>query len=238
LFSDENSKKRFKQEAVIIDKLEHPHIIKIIERGESGRQLFTAMEYLEGKTLESKINENKQLSINECLHIMVQISDALVFIHGKNVIHRDLKPANIMLVQNNGSPDFVKLLDFGLARMEFQTRLTRSGNFIGTLEYMSPEQLLNADSSPANDIFSLGVIFYRMLSGVNPFQGETIIEIMREVIKKEPFELLVSRPGIPGKLDYLVMKMMDKRPEQRPSAEAIRDYLLHFIQGYHFNISK
>lgn len=221
LFSDKNSKTRFRREGVIIDKLEHPNIIKIYERGESREKLFIAMEFLKGIVLENKIMAEGKIDIKESIHIMIQVADALAFIHKKNIIHRDLKPENIMLIEKDGDPNFVKLLDFGLARMEFQTKLTQSGNFVGTIEYISPEQMLNADSSPANDIFSLGVTFYRMLSGQSPFSGEMVVEVMRKVIKEEPPQVAKIRPDIPGKLNNLIMKMLAKKPEQRPTAEAV-----------------
>jgi len=225
LFSDTTNKKRFKREAAIIDKLEHPNIIKIFERGESKQTLFIAMEYLEGKTLEHKINEEGPLPLQESLDIMVQIASALVFIHGKNIIHRDLKPANIMLIEKDGNPNFVKLLDFGLARMELETRLTQSGNLIGTLQYLAPEQVLDAHSATTNDVFSLGVTYYYLLSGENPFTGETAVDIMRQIIIKEPVRISKLRPGIPGELDELVMQMMNKEPGERPSAKSIQDKL-------------
>jgi tetratricopeptide (TPR) repeat protein len=231
-FTDDNSKKRFKREAAIIDKLNHPNIIKIFEVGASKEKLFLAMELLEGKTLEDKIKEEGRLRLGESLHIMVQISDAITYIHSKNIIHRDLKPANIMLIEKNGDPHFVKLLDFGLAKMELETRLTQSGNFLGTLQYLAPEQVLDAYSVPANDVFSMGVIFYRMLCGKRPFTGETAIDIMRQIIIKEPPQVSECSPDIPGELDTLVMKMLDKEPGQRPSAESIRDTL----QGINQNV--
>ena len=227
-FTDESAKKRFKREALIIDKLEHPHIIKIYERGEYKEKLFIAMEWLKGRTLENKIMEEGQLDLKEALHIMTQLADALAFIHSKKIIHRDLKPGNIMLVERDGDANFVKLLDFGLAKMEFQTRLTQSGNFVGTIEYVSPEQLLNADSSPANDIFSLGVTFYKMLCGRSPFPGETVVEVMGQVLKTEPPVISECRGGIPAELDALIMKMLSKKPKQRPSAKSISDILGSF----------
>jgi serine/threonine protein kinase len=225
LFTDDNSKKRFKREAAIIDKLRHPNIIRIFEVGASKEKLFLAMEFLEGRTLEDKIKEEGQLRLRESLHIMVQISDAITYIHSKNIIHRDLKPANIMLIEKNGHPNFVKLLDFGLAKMELETRLTQSGNFLGTIQYLAPEQVLDAYSVPANDIFSMGVIFYHMLCGKRPFTGETAIDIIRQIIIKEPPKVSKCSPDIPGELDKLVMKMLDKEPGQRPSAGSIRDTL-------------
>ena len=132
-----------------------------------------------------------------------------------------------MLVEKDGDANFVKLLDFGLAKMEFQTRLTQSGNFVGTIEYVSPEQLLNADSSPAADIFSLGVTFYKMLCGRSPFPGETVVEVMGRILKTEAPGVSECREDIPEELDTLIIRMMEKKQEQRPTAESIRDSLRH-----------
>lgn len=130
-----------------------------------------------------------------------------------------------MLIEKNGDPNFVKLLDFGLAKMELETRVTQSGNFLGTLQYLAPEQVLDVYSVPANDIFSMGVFFYHMLCGKRPFTGEPAIDIMRQVIIKEPPKVSECSPDIPGELNTLVMKMPDKEPGKRPLAESIRDTL-------------
>jgi tetratricopeptide (TPR) repeat protein len=225
LFTDETSKRRFIREAAIIDKLHHPHIVTIFETGQAGQTLYIAMELLKGKPLDRLLSEEGPFPIDRCLHMLIQVSDALVFIHSQNVIHRDLKPANIMVMEKDGDPDFVKLLDFGLARMEFQAKLTQSGNFVGTLEYISPEQLLDAETSPANDIFSLGVTFYHVLCSESPFPGDTPIDIMRGIIKGEPAPPSRFRPEIPDTLDRLVMRMIDKTPDRRPPAQDVLEAL-------------
>jgi tetratricopeptide (TPR) repeat protein/tRNA A-37 threonylcarbamoyl transferase component Bud32 len=223
LFKDETSRKRFRQEAAIIDKLEHPNIVEIIERGEYKEKLFIAMELLQGKTLDVKIDEEGQIDLDECFHIMMQISDALVLIHSKEIIHRDLKPSNIMLVEKDGVPNFVKLLDFGLARMKFQTRITRTGVLMGTLNYMSPEQLAHSEFSLSSDVYSLGVTFYEMVTGKIAFPGDTANEIMKQVLDTTPIEPRRFRPDIPGELNDLIMKMLEKDKESRP---VIKDVLL------------
>jgi tetratricopeptide (TPR) repeat protein len=218
---DENSIRRFKREAAVIDKLDHPNIIRIFERGQAGQSLFIAMEFLAGKNLALLLTEEEQIAIDRCLHIMVQVTEALVFIHSQNIVHRDLKPDNIMVLERDGDKDFVKLLDFGLAKMELETRLTQTGNFVGTLEYMSPELLLNGNSSSANDIFSLGVTFYHLLCNRSPFPGESPVDIMREIIRSTPAAPYLFRLDIPMPLDGLVMQMIDKRPQQRPAADSV-----------------
>ena len=181
------------------------------------------MELLQGKTLNVKIDEQGKMELKECLHIMIQISDALVLIHSKNIIHRDLKPANIMLIERDGDPDFVKLLDFGLARVKSQTRITRTGILMGTMNYMSPEQLAHSEFSSASDVYSLGVTFYEIVTGKIAFPGDTANEIMKQVLDTTPIEPRRFRPDIPGELNDLIMKMLEKNKESRP---VIKDVLL------------
>lgn len=221
LFNDENNRKRFKQEAAIIDQLDHPNIIKIYERGQAGQNLFIAMELLEGKTLAQKITEVKKLELGEALHIMVQVADALAKIHSKSIIHRDLKPENIMLIERGQDANFVKLLDFGLAKMQHQTRLTQTGIVIGTISYMSPEQISGKGSAPASDVYALGIIFYEMITGVKPFIGETTIDIMKQILDKMPIEPIRFRFDISFELNRLIMWMLEKEQAARPHIQQV-----------------
>lgn len=221
LFNDETSRTRFKREAAIIDKLNHPNIVTVYERGQTQDALFIAMELLDGRPLDRFIAEETAVPLDRCLNIMKQTASALACIHEQNIIHRDLKPANIMISEKEGQRDFVKVLDFGLAREDVQSRLTQTGDFVGTLEYISPEQLLNAKTAPANDIFSLGVIYYRLLTGIGPFTGESPIEIMRRIIQETPSPPSHFREDVPPQLDKLILSMIAKDPEQRPKIENI-----------------
>jgi ligand-binding sensor domain-containing protein/tRNA A-37 threonylcarbamoyl transferase component Bud32 len=225
LFEDENNRKRFKQEAAIIDQLDHPNIVKVFERGQSGQNMFIAMELLEGGTLADKIMKEKQLKLDESLHIMLQTSSALAKIHSKKIIHRDMKPDNIMLIHRDGDPNFVKLLDFGLAKMQNQTRLTQTGIVIGTINYMAPEQISGKGSFIASDIYSLGVIFYEMVTGEKPFLGETTIDIMKQILDKSAIEPSRFRDDIPFDLNYLIMNMLFKEQEGRPAIGDVRERL-------------
>jgi serine/threonine-protein kinase len=225
LFEDEKNRKRFRQEAAIVDQLDHPNIIKVYERGQSRRSMYIAMELLEGKTLTKKIEEESPLDLFESLHIMVQVTDALAKIHSKDIIHRDMKPDNVMLIERDNDPNFVKLLDFGLAKMQHQTRLTQTGMVIGTINYMAPEQIAGSEVSGATDIYSIGVMFYEMLIGKKPFDGETSIDIMKEIIEKMPMEPVKCRGEIPLELNELVLRMMSKKQAERPAAEEILNSL-------------
>jgi serine/threonine-protein kinase len=156
---------------------------------------------------------------------MVQIADALVLIHGKDIVHRDLKPSNIMLIEKNEDPNYVKLLDFGLAKMKFQTTLTSSGILVGTLNYIAPEQLTDSEYTPAGDVYALGVTFYEMITGKIVFPGDTATDIMKQVLGETPVEPILFRPNIPPRLNDLIMKMISKKKEARPPAKDVLENL-------------
>ena len=218
LFKVESNRTRFKHEGAIIDKLDHPNILKIFERGIHEETLYFVMEFVEGKTLEKKIEEDGQIDLNEGIHIMTQLTDALALIHSRNIVHRDLKPANIMVTQKNGDPNFVKLLDFGLSKMKYQTRVTESGVFIGTVNYLAPEQIIDFEYSPASDIYSLGIIFYEMLIGHIVFTGDSLSAIVDRVLETTPPAPGKIRTGTPGELNRLILEMISKQNNRRPSA--------------------
>lgn len=223
LFAEERNRKRFKQEAAIVDQLDHPNIVKVFERGESKQNSYIAMELLEGKTLAQKIAEAHEgkMDVQESVSIMTQVCDALRKMHSKNIVHRDLKPENIMLIRKDGNPNFVKLLDFGLAMTDYHSRLTRTGAIIGTINYISPEQIARSEFSAVSDIYSAGVVFYEMVTGIVPFRGETTIEIMKQIISETPIEPKHFRPEISPHINDLIMTMMSKDTGSRPTAEDV-----------------
>ena len=221
LFKKETNRKRFKQEAVIIDKLVHPNIIRIFERGEYNDRLYIVTEFLDGIDLAEKIESEKNILLGDCLHIMKQLADALAFIHSRNIIHRDMKPANVMVIQKNQDPNHIMLLDFGLSRMKFQSQLTRTGVLVGTLNYMAPEQISDLHYSAAGDIYALGIIFYELLTGQTAFQGETFSAVEAQILENTLMEPMTFRAGIPAKLNQLVMEMVAKEPRLRPTAESV-----------------
>ncbi len=229
LAQDNILKKRLLREAAIIDQLAHPNVVKIIERGEHGNRLFIAMEFLEGKLLSDYIKSKIRLPVDESVEIMLQLLGALSWIHEKGVLHRDLKPENVMLVQQEGTKNFVKLLDFGLAKTESLARLTQSGILIGTINYLSPEYVKGRDFSKASDIYALGVIFYEMITGEQPFKGETTLEIMKKIIGRDPKEPREYCQEISPALNQLIMDMMAKVPDERPGLkDAIQRISSHY----------
>lgn len=224
-FQDEKSRRRFKNEGTLIDRLNHPHIVKIYERGEYKQKLFIAMEYLNGINLADKLVKQGKFGFRTALHIMVQIAECIDFIHSKNVMHRDLKPQNIMIIQKGDDLNYVKLLDFGLAKSKFQTKITRTGILIGTISYMAPEQITSTDSSFPSDIFSLGIIFYQMITGKLPFEGDTPTDVMRKIMGEDPVEPIKMTGNLPEKCNQLILNMLDKDPKKRPTATVLLESL-------------
>jgi len=231
IMMDAVNRKRFINEGQMIDLLNHPHIIEVIERGEYHQRLYMAMELLEGQTLSEIIKQENNIPISKCLEIMNQLIDALLSIHRKGIIHRDLKPENIMLIKKKYNNTFVKLLDFGLAKDQSLTRLTESGMIVGTICYIPPEQLSFSKFSFPGDIYSLGIIFYELLSGEKPFFGETTLDIMNQILGKDPFEPLFFRHDIPITINELIKKMIDKSPDQRPDIKNVKKIINKFLKG-------
>lgn len=223
---NEIQKKRFKNEALLVDRIDHPHIVKVHERGEDGEKLYIAMELLEGETLAERYKEEEYPSIPRAVRIMVQVADVLVSLHKENIIHRDLKPENIMLIAKNKDPDYVKLLDFGIARVPTFSHLTETGQILGTLPYMPPEVVSSGELSPAVDVYSLGIIAYEMLTRERPFTGERPIETMKQIIHHTPPEPLTFNPETPPRLNALVLRMIDKTPANRPDAQEVLQELI------------
>jgi serine/threonine-protein kinase len=153
------------------------------------------------------------------------VADVLSDLARENIIHRDLKLENIMLIREEGDPDFVKLLDFGIARIQTFSHLTESGTVLGTLPYMPPEVVSDRTLSPAVDIYSLGVIAYKLLTRTEPIKGEKPLDTMRQIVNKIPPPPIELNPEISPQLNHLILKMIEKRPELRPTAQQVIEEL-------------
>ncbi len=219
---DAESRARLFSEAKSAAALDHPFICKIYETGETEGKSFIAMEYVQGISLKAKLDAGP-IPRREALQIAEEIAEALQEAHGRRIIHRDLKPANVML-----SPQgHVKVLDFGLAKVlhseDFTCdsaqptvdSVTRPGVAVGTPGYMSPEQLRTQSVDERSDIFSLGVLVYEMLSGVNPFRRSSAVETSAAIINEDPPPVSCPGGSIPAALQHLVMKMLAKNPAER-----------------------
>ena len=211
LTRDNEAKQRFIHEAQAASALQHSNICTIhdIDESDAG-SLFIVMDCYEGDTLKNKM-VNCQLTIDNCIEIVTQVGQGLQKAHEKGIVHRDIKPANIM-VTNDG---VVKILDFGLAKLAGQGRLTRTGSTVGTAAYMSPEQARGLEVDHRTDIWSLGVVLFEMLTEKLPFQGDHEAAMLYSIVHEEPGQVLEHRLDIPVGLALTVSKALQKEPNER-----------------------
>lgn len=220
LGTDTDLVERFKREARNAAQLNHPNIITIYDFVEEEGHLYMVMELLEGQDLKELIKSGSPLTMEQILTIMEQIADGLGFAHSRGVIHRDLKPANIH-VSKNGQ---VKILDFGLVH-EASSDMTKTGQVMGTPNYMSPEQVQGLRVDPRSDIFSLGAVFYELLTRKKPFSADSIHATMFKVVQGDR-EPLGQYTHLPRPLVNMVDRALDKDPEGRfADAKALREHL-------------
>ena len=229
--SDENYKKRFKSEGSMIDRFDHPNIVKVIERGESGNTLFLVMEHLKGKSLDKIIEEESPLEYPRIYVILSEIVSAISSIHKKSIIHRDLKPENVIIVKNDEGSEQAKLLDFGIAKSKDITSLTKTGSVLGTIHYLAPEQIQMGEITFKSDIYSLGVICYELVTGVKPFYAEEEEYILSKIISDKATSPIKLREDIPKDLNVIILNMMEKDPKSRPEIEDIFEYFSSKLEG-------
>ena len=207
---DAAARARFFHEAQAAAALNHPNICTIFEIDEADRQIFIAMERVEGESLRDVI-ARAPMKIGEVLDVSVRIAEGLAAAHAKGIVHRDIKPGNVMLT-SGGRP---KIMDFGLAKSVGQTKLTRVGTTTGTVAYMSPEQSRGEDVDHRTDIWSFGAMLYEMLTGRRPFRGDRDQTVIHSILNDEPDPITGLRTGVPIELERIVRKAMAKRADER-----------------------
>jgi serine/threonine-protein kinase len=228
---DEAAQTRFRREARAAGRLQHTNAVTVTDFGSTKDGLvYIVMELLEGRTLRDVLAREAPLDTARAVSMMLQVAAAVGAAHDAGVIHRDLKPANIFIVQRKDAPPFVKVLDFGIAKLAAEAiddddpqTLTQVGAMIGTPRYMSPEQCEGAKLTPASDVYSLGIILYEMLTGTTPFNGTSPIAIAvkhSSVPPRSPREFVAT---IPVALEEVILHALEKKPEDRPQdANAFR----------------
>ncbi|MEK7433155.1 MAG: serine/threonine-protein kinase [Cyanobacteriota bacterium] len=205
-------KTRFYREARALALLNHPNIVSVYDLGEDETSCFMVMEYLNGKDLEALVIDNGVLAEDFIVPLMTQVCDALSYIHDRQIIHRDIKPANIIYCDNTS----LKIMDFGLVRMDDNLHLTKAGTIMGSILYMSPEQIQNPKNVDyKTDIYAFGITLYYILSGNFPYYGENAFEIIRSVTLDEPIRISKYLPSISPNLEKIIMKIISKEKEDR-----------------------
>jgi serine/threonine protein kinase/tetratricopeptide (TPR) repeat protein len=223
---ERGDQERFLREARAASCLNHPHICTVHEIGEDGEgQLFLCMEICEGETLKARLRRGP-LPLDDALDVAVQIADALACAHRAGIVHRDVKPANIVVNDRNEA----KILDFGLAQMTEESRLTRIGTAIGTVAYMSPEQARGEKVDHRSDLWSLGAVLYEMLTGLLPFPGTSDLAVLNTLLTRDPEPLAKVRPGLPPDLDRLFVRLLAKDPAARTSSAPVLEQELRLLR--------
>jgi serine/threonine-protein kinase len=202
---------RFQQEAILAASLRHPNIVTIYDVGQQAGIYYIVMEYLEGATLEALLTRQGPMPAAQAGRILRQVADALDYAHRAGVIHRDVKPANIMI----GPDGRATLMDFGLVRAAEGTNLTRTGTYLGTPEYMSPEQALGKPVDGASDTYSLGIVFYKVLCGKVPFSRSTPLGVTYAHVNEPPPPLRKVRAEISPAIEAVITKALAKQPADR-----------------------
>jgi serine/threonine protein kinase len=219
LSRDDLAVERFRREATTVAEIDNEHIVEIHDFGRTpdGR-LYLAMELLEGETLDHVLAREKQLSVERVADVLIQVGEALMEAHAIGYVHRDLRPRNVYLAVRRGKANFVKLLDFGLAKLvetEGQAASTSLGMTFGDPRYMSPEQARGDRIDRRADIYQLGCVAYEMLTGAPPFSGNRVFDILTKQVTEIPVPLPTRRPGVPLWMESAVTKMLAKDPENR-----------------------
>ncbi|MCD6361863.1 MAG: serine/threonine protein kinase, partial [Armatimonadetes bacterium] len=219
---------RFLREIRVHAALEHPNIAALRTAQRLGKQLVMIMEFVEGTTLEELLDQGR-IAVRDGVNYVCQVLAALSYAHARGIIHRDIKPANMMLTGGG----VVKLMDFGIAKMAADQRLTQTGQTVGSLYYMSPEQIQGATELDArSDLYSLGVSLYEIVTGKRPFEGDSQYSIMAAHLEETPAPPLEVDPDLPPALNDIILMAINKEPAKRfQSADAFRHALESAVLG-------
>ena len=223
LANDEKFVRRFQREALASSSLSHPNIVEMYDVGEDKGTYYIVMEYVDGKTLNQLIKKRGGLTLSECIDIMLQLTDGVEHAHESYIIHRDLKPQNIM-IQDSGE---IKITDFGIAMALNNTQLTQTNSVMGSVHYLPPEQASGKGSTVKSDVYSMGILFYELLTGSLPFKGDNAVEIALKQIKDDIPSVREINPAIPQSIENIVLKSTAKNPKNRySSSKEMHDDLL------------
>ena len=223
LANDEKFVRRFQREALSASSLAHPNIVEMYDVGEDDGTYYIVMEYVDGKTLKQLLKKRGSLTLSEAIDIMSQLTDGMAHAHDSYIIHRDLKPQNIM-IKDDGQ---IKITDFGIAMALNSTQLTQTNSVMGSVHYLPPEQASGKGCTIKSDIYSMGIIFYELLSGSLPFRGDNAVEIALKHMREPLPSLREENPSIPQSIENIIRKATAKNPKNRyDSARSMHEDLL------------
>ena len=211
LSNDEKFVRRFQREALSASSLAHPNIVEMYDVGEDDGTYYIVMEYVEGKTLKQLLKKRGTLTLSEAIDIMSQLTDGMAHAHDSYIIHRDLKPQNIM-IKDDGQ---IKITDFGIAMALNATQLTQTNSVMGSVHYLPPEQASGKGCTIKSDIYSMGIIFYELLSGSLPFRGDNAVEIALKHMREPLPSLREDNSAIPQSIENIIRRATAKNPKNR-----------------------
>lgn len=220
--ADEAVGLRFRREAEIAARLNHPHTVALYDAGSHQGRLFLVMEFVDGRSLAEELAAHGALAPEHVADLAAQIARGLSAAHQQGVIHRDIKPGNLLL----SSDGTVKIADFGIARIADETALslTTTGQLLGTSTYLAPERAVGRPAGPASDVYSLGCVLHELLTGRPPFGGDTAAAVVHQHVHTVPARPGQLRPGLPGSFEDYLLCLLAKEPGQRPTAEPVADW--------------
>ncbi len=216
-------KRRLERESRAAGKLLHPNVVALFDVGEDAGVLYLAFECVEGSDLAQRLEVEPPLTLREVITFVRQAAEGLDYAHRQGVVHRDIKPSNLLISAATGT---IKVSDFGIAKLKDQTSdLTMTGSVVGSPHYLSPEQIRGDDLDGRSDIFSLGVLFYEVLSRRRPFEGETLTTLVYQILHRDPPSIVVDRPELGTRLEGVLQRMLQKDRDERykTAGEVARD---------------
>jgi serine/threonine protein kinase len=227
LSGDQTFRHRFVHEARAASEVHHKHLVTIIEAGEVDGRSYLAVEFVRGRTLQRRLEDEGPLPIPEVVRIVAQIAAGLDALHRAEIIHRDVKPSNVML----DAHEEAALTDFGLAKGRAYTVLTKPGQVMGTLDYLAPEILRGAEATPASDVYALGCLAYECIAGRAPFADKSLFELAAAHLNLDPPDPGADRDDAPEGLSWGVLRALAKEPSQRPPTATAYAHMLGFAAG-------
>jgi serine/threonine protein kinase len=222
LAADDAYRRRLAHEARAAAGVEHPNLAPVLEAGEDGGRLYLAMRYVDGQSLAERLLTGGPLAPGEVVRLGTDACAGLDALHGRGIVHRDVKAGNILLAEDGTAV----LGDFGLARHQAWTVLTRPGQLLGTVGYLAPELIRSQPASPLSDLYALGCVLYQCLAGTLPFAGRSVVRTGRAHLEEAPGDPAAGRADVPPALSWTVRQLLAKDPAERPpSAAALRRML-------------